>query len=102
MMVDRQPNRTFVNYHMDWTLTTLSKGTLVSGSSDNTIKVWDESVGTVARSMSGHGGEITDFAILESGFLASSSKDKTIKIWNQLTGLRTRLKTQKSNISIKI
>ena len=85
-MVDREPNRAFVNYHMDWTLTTLSKGTLVSGSSDCSIKVWDESLATVVRNISGHGGEISDFAILDNGFLVSASKDKTIKIWNQLTG----------------
>ena len=89
-MVDRAPCRAFVDYHMDWTLTTLSKGTLVSGSADNTIKVWDESSGAVQRNMTGHGGEVTGLAVLESGFLVSASKDKTIKVWNQLTG---RLKT---------
>ncbi|MCL1471867.1 trypsin-like peptidase domain-containing protein [Argonema antarcticum] len=61
--------------------------TLASGSSDNTIKIWNTTTGKELRTLSGHSKPIWKLAIGPDGqTLASSSNDATIKIWNLSTG----------------
>jgi WD40 repeat protein len=56
--------------------------TLVSGSSDDTIKIWNMATGEQIRTLSGHSKGILSVAISPDGrTLASGSTDKTIKIW---------------------
>jgi len=56
--------------------------TLVSGSSDKTIKVWDLSTGKLVRTLTGHTGIVWSVAISPDGqTLVSGSLDKTIKMW---------------------
>lgn len=65
---------------------------LVSGSNDNTIKIWNMHTGKSLHTLSGHSRGVNSIAISRDGrTLASGSDDKTIKIWNLLTGklLRT-------------
>jgi WD40 repeat protein len=54
---------------------------LVSGSHDNTIKVWNLSIGKV-RTLIGHTAPITSVVLSANGqFLVSGSTDCTIKVW---------------------
>ncbi|OYD96523.1 hypothetical protein CDG76_07035 [Nostoc sp. 'Peltigera membranacea cyanobiont' 210A] len=60
---------------------------LVSGSNDNTIKVWNLKSGKEIFTLSGHSGQVNSVAVsLDSQTLVSCSYDKTIKIWNLKTG----------------
>jgi TIR domain/WD domain, G-beta repeat len=56
--------------------------TLVSGSYDQTIKVWNLSTGQELRTLTGHSAAVTSVALSADGqTLVSGSKDKTIKVW---------------------
>lgn len=59
---------------------------LVSGSEDHSIKIWNLSTGTLIRTLS-HSNGVTDVAISPDGqTLVTSSRDNTVKIWNLSTG----------------
>ncbi len=57
--------------------------TLVTGSKDRSIRVWDVNTAKVVRILQGHTHEITSLVFSSDGTqLASSSKDQSIRIWN--------------------
>jgi WD40 repeat protein len=56
--------------------------TLVSGSTDKTIKIWHLPTGELIRTLVGHSGPVTSVAISQDGqTFVSGSSDGTIKIW---------------------
>ena len=56
--------------------------TLVSGSWDKTIKVWELSTGKLVRTLTGHENPVDSVAISPDGqTLVSGSDDKTIRVW---------------------
>jgi len=59
---------------------------LASGSSDNTIKLWDKNSDGLLRTLEGHGEAIYSVAFDSNYMLASGSWDDTIKIWNKNSG----------------
>lgn len=64
--------------------------TLVSGSDDKTIKVWQLSTGKKLNTLAGHTGSIYKVAIAPDGeTLVSSGRDKMIKVWQLSTGKQT-------------
>lgn len=58
---------------------------LITGSSDETIKIWDVNTQT-CRTLRGHTGYVVGLALSESE-LMSASHDKTIRYWNLETGV---------------
>ena len=64
-------------------LTVLQNGNLVSGSSDNTIKIWNPTTGALIQTLTGHTDWIWALTVLQNGNLVSGSLDNTIKIWEQ-------------------
>jgi WD40 repeat protein/tRNA A-37 threonylcarbamoyl transferase component Bud32 len=57
--------------------------TLVSGSRDKTIKVWNLQTGELKFTLNGHSNWVSSLAIShDAKILASGSGDKNIKIWN--------------------
>ena len=68
--------------------------TLVSGSDDSTIKIWQLSTGRELRTLTGHSDEVASVAITPDGqTLVSGSWDNTIKIWQLSTGQELRTLT---------
>ncbi|MGI2909362.1 protein kinase domain-containing protein [Tolypothrix sp. VBCCA 56010] len=68
--------------------------TLVSGSHDKTIKIWNLADGTLIRTLTGHSNWVCSVAISPDGqTLVSASADKTIKIWNLADGTLIRTLT---------
>jgi WD40 repeat protein len=60
---------------------------VVTGSWDNTIKVWNAQTGKLEQSLAGHERLVNSIAISDGGTnLVSASDDKTLKVWNLQTG----------------
>ena len=55
---------------------------LASGSSDNSIKIWDLINWGYIYSLEGHENTISSLVMLKNEFIGSSSWDNTCKIWN--------------------
>ncbi|MEH2184250.1 DnaJ domain-containing protein [Nostoc sp.] len=65
----------------------LNSQTLISGSTDATIKVWNLQTGELLSTLTGHSAAVLSVAISPDGkTLASASRDGTIKLWNLHTG----------------
>ncbi len=68
--------------------------TIVSGSDDKTIKIWDLATGTEKRTLTGHIQWVHCIAISPDGStIVSGSYDNTIKIWDLATGTEKRTLT---------
>jgi WD40 repeat protein len=76
--------------HTDWvrSLTFLLEGaSIVSGSDDKTLKLWDVQTGGVIRTFCGHTDWVYSVSISPSHTtIASGSEDKTIRLWDIQTG----------------
>ncbi|KAG8714967.1 hypothetical protein FRC09_017063 [Ceratobasidium sp. 395] len=61
---------------------------IASGSSDNTIRIWDAHTGKpVGQLLTGHTSSVTSVAYSPDGaYIASGSSDRTIRIWDAHTG----------------
>ncbi|MGC2661152.1 MAG: hypothetical protein WA324_24625 [Bryobacteraceae bacterium] len=60
---------------------------LASGSSDETVRIWDLTNGRELRSLVGHTGAVTSVAFGPDGrTLATGSDDHTLKLWDVATG----------------
>jgi len=56
---------------------------VVSGSCDNTLKVWDLSIGRLLRTIEGHTRSVRAVAVTPNGEqVISGSNDNTIKVWD--------------------
>ncbi len=65
---------------------------LLTGSADNTIRMWDRATGVCIRAFEGHTNSITSVHFTsDAQIVMSSSADRTIKLWNAGSGacLRT-------------
>jgi WD40 repeat protein len=68
--------------------------TLISGSADQTIKIWNFNTGKEIRTLTGHSSYVNRLALTPDGLLlASASADQTIKIWEIATGQELRTLT---------
>ena len=60
---------------------------MASGSSDNTIRLWNVETGTQIQVLTGHTDWVSSVAFSPDGkLLASGSGDQTIRLWNVETG----------------
>ena len=64
-------------------LVVLPNGDLASGSSDDTIKIWNINSGTLKETLfSKDTGDVNALVVLQNGDLASGSTDNNIRIWS--------------------
>ena len=67
-------------------LVALADGCVVSGSWDNTLRVWNAATGECERTLEGHTGVVRSLVALADGRVVSGSVDKTLRVWNAATG----------------
>jgi WD40 repeat protein len=60
--------------------------TIVSGSEDKALKIWDVASGTCRATLKGHSREVMAVALSIHGLLASAGVNGTVKIWNTSAG----------------
>ena len=61
--------------------------TVVSGSVDKSLKVWDLATGKCRATLEGHAGDVWGVAITPDGrTVISGSEDRTLKVWDLATG----------------
>ncbi|XP_046390285.1 F-box/WD repeat-containing protein 7 [Ischnura elegans] len=74
--------------HDDHVITCLqfSGNRIVSGSDDNTLKVWSATTGKCLRTLVGHTGGVWS-SQMSGSVIISGSTDRTLKVWNAETGL---------------
>ena len=64
---------------------------VLSGSDDNTLKIWSASDGSERYTLSGHSHCVTSCSFSPDGAsVLSGSADETLKIWDAATGARLR------------
>ena len=57
--------------------------TIVSGSADNTVRVWRLSDGALLRTLEGHSSFVYSVAVIGDHTIVSGSGDKTVRVWGQ-------------------
>jgi WD40 repeat protein len=79
-----------LNGHNDWVravAVTPNDKQVISGSSDNTLKVWNLETGEELFTLKGHNDWVNAIAVTPNGKqVISGSDDNTLKIWNLETG----------------
>ena len=64
---------------------------IVTGSKDNTAKVWDAATGREVRTLRGHSGVVHGAAFSpDNRYVVTASLDRTVKIWDAATGTEVR------------
>lgn len=64
----------------------LSKGRVVSGSRDCTLRVWDAATGQCLQTLIEHTNWINCVTALPDGRVVSGSRDSTLRVWDATTG----------------
>src|SRR5258705_10597396 len=67
---------------------------LVSGSYDQTVRLWNISTGALLQVMRGHSDWVQSVVYSPDGrYIASGSDDNTVRIWDAISGLKVRIYT---------
>jgi WD40 repeat protein len=83
-------------------MTALSNNQLATGSTDQTIKIFNLNDGTLVRHLKGHTGTINSIVLLTNGNLASGSADNTIREWSLNDGSLKKSMTEHTSSVLKL
>jgi WD40 repeat protein len=74
---------------------------IVSGSSDNSVRVWDAATGEEVRTLKGHTSSVFSVAFSHDGTrIVSGSRDNSVRVWDAATGEEVRtLKGHTSSVN---
>ena len=60
---------------------------IVSGSGDNTVRVWDAVTGEVINTLTGHSGYVFSVSFSPDGSRIVSGSQDNIRVWDAVIGL---------------
>jgi WD40 repeat protein len=60
----------------------LADGRVISGSFDNTLRLWDIESGACVKTLAGHTNSVYCVVQLADGRVLSGSGDKTLRLWD--------------------
>lgn len=69
-----------------WSLALVNDTLLASGSTDQTIKLWDLHTGRCVRTLEGHTGTVRSLLLAANGSLVSGARDGTVRVWDTESG----------------
>lgn len=78
---------------------TADNNRVISGSQDNTIKVWNLGSSQLERTLSGHTGTVNYLSVTPDGKHIVSAESKSVRIWNLQTGALIRKLENSGTIS---
>ena len=62
---------------------------IVSGSDDNTVRVWDVATGACVQTLEGHSDAVSSVSFDNTGSrIVSGSDDKTVRVWDVAMGAK--------------
>ena len=65
--------------------------TILTGSEDNTARLWDAATGQKIRILGGHEKGITSVAFADGRTILTGSDDDTARLWDAATGQKIRI-----------
>ena len=71
-----------------WCVALLPNGNCISGSRDNSIKVWDRLTGECLFTLSGHTDTVRGVTVCPNGDVVSASTDRSLRVWRAGNSLR--------------
>lgn len=78
----------------------LHGGFLVSGGTDDTVRLWWLETGEQLRIFEGHEDEVTSVALSPDGCLVlSGSQDETLRVWSLVSGNPVRVIQQRGEVT---
>ena len=69
----------------------LLDSSIVSGSSDHKLRVWNSETGACERVLEGHTSEVSCLCMQPNGCIVSGSSDHTLRVWDSATGACERV-----------
>ena len=79
--------------HIVWSIALSTDSThIISGSSDNTVRVWDASTGAELKVLEGHTDFVHSVTFSTDGTcIVSGSSDKSVQVWDASTGAQVKM-----------
>ena len=75
----------------------INDNTIVSGSDDNSLKIWDIKSGEEIKSLTGHSDFVTCVSVIDENTIVSGSRDYSLKIWDVNSGEEIKILTGHSD-----
>ena len=64
-----------------WCVAVLNESTIVSGSADKSLRIWDAESGETKKTLTGHSNWVSCVAVLNESTIVSGSDDNSLRIW---------------------
>ena len=94
----KDPCVAVLNGHTHWvnSVAKLNETTIVSGSDDRTVRVWDLATKSCVAVLNGHTANVRSVATLNETTIISGSNDRTVRVWDLDIGRKNKIKREQA------